>query len=80
MRVSDIGTYLRVRFVNSQNLEYDIEMISIQILDRGVGVCLTKLKKFYINFSPSYESYLWTNINHIIINRKLIMHIKFSFN
>ena len=52
-------------------------MISIQNLDKGVGVCLTKIKKFYINFIISYEPYLWTNINYIIINRKLIMHIKF---
>ena len=32
-------------------------MISIQNLDTGAEVCLTKIKKFYINFIPSYESY-----------------------
>ena len=25
-----------------------------------MGVCSTKIKKFYINFIPSNESYLWT--------------------
>ena len=47
-------------------------MISIQNLDTGAGVCLTKIKKFCINFLPSYESYLWTNINYIIINGFII--------
>ena len=32
-------------------------MISIQILDKGAGVYLTKIKKFCINYIPSYESY-----------------------
>ena len=33
-------------------------MICIQNLDMGVGVNLTKIKKFYINFVPLYESYI----------------------
>ena len=32
-------------------------MISIQILDTGARVCLTKIKKFCINYIPIYESY-----------------------
>ena len=56
--MSDTVTYLRVGFVNFQNLEYeDIWMISIQNLDMSAGVCLTKIKKFCINYIPSYESY-----------------------
>ena len=47
-------------------------MISIQNLDMGEGVCLKKIKKFYINFIPLYESYLWTNINYIILNGFII--------
>ena len=40
-------------------------MISIQNLDKGA-------EKFYINFIHLYESYLWTNINYIIINNFII--------
>ena len=47
-------------------------MISIQNLDTSVGVYLTKIKKFCINFITSYESYLCTNINYIIINDFII--------
>ena len=32
-------------------------MISIQNLDTGARVCLTKIKKFSINYIPSYELY-----------------------
>ena len=49
MHVLDTGTYLRVGFVNSQNLEYKIRMISIQNLDTNVNNkwCLEKIKIFY---------------------------------
>ena len=37
-------------------------MISIQNLDPGCGGVFDKNKEIYINFIPSYKSYLWTNI------------------
>ena len=73
MQVSDTDTYLRVKFVNSQNLEYggtDDKYPKFGYVCEGV---FDKNKeKCYINFIPSYESYLWTNINYIILNGFII--------
>ena len=74
MWVSGTGTYLRVGFVNSQNLEYEDMDDKNTKFGYGCGGVFNNNKEIL------YLSYLWTNINYIIINGKLIMYIKFSFN
>ena len=80
VRVLGIGTYLRVGFASSQNLEYGDTDDKYPKFGYGCGGAFDKNKEILYKFIPSYESYLWTNINYIIINGKLILHIKFSFN
>ena len=57
VRVLGIGTYLRVGFASSQNLEYGDTDDKYPKFGYGVRMCLTKIKKFYIN--------LYLPMNHI---------------
>ena len=50
MQVSNNGIYLRVGFINSQNLEYGDTDYKYPYI--GAGVCLTKIKKLlYKNYT-----------------------------